>query len=346
MIGMTSSSRSCPTRGARPAWLAGGSAFLLSHLVAAMSFAADASDSSKAEALYEQGKKAAQANDFAHACPMFEQSQKLEPAIGTQFNLADCYEKTGRPATALALFREVARVAQMTGKSERQHSAQERARALEAAVPRLRVGLTSPRPGETVRLDGKDLDAASTALLQKEGLPVDVGAHAVHVEAHDAEPWETSTVVRALAPPDNVTVVTVPMLTIRTGLVAAPGADDHPQRPTVHHPLRPAAIGMMSLGAVGLGVGAAFGLLATAKKSDAACSGTDCSAAAPGSSDKLRDAQSDGTVSTIAFIAGGAVAAAGIALFVFAPPASDAPRSTPSARLEFGVSQLRVRGTF
>src|SRR5207244_2485294 len=88
-------------------------------------------EAERAEQLYTEAKKLAAEGHFSEACPMFEESQRLEPAIGTQFNLADCYDHTARPATALALFREVSRVARMSGKHERQRAADERIVVLE-----------------------------------------------------------------------------------------------------------------------------------------------------------------------------------------------------------------------
>lgn len=45
-----------------------------------------------------------QKGDWAAACPKFEESERLDPGIGTLYHLADCYEHVGRLATAWGLF--------------------------------------------------------------------------------------------------------------------------------------------------------------------------------------------------------------------------------------------------
>jgi hypothetical protein len=72
------------------------------------------------------------------------------------------------------------------------------------------------------------------------------------------------------------------------------------------------------LGIAGVGVGSAFGLVAMSKKNDAqnACP---AACATPDGVDKWKDAESTGNVSTIAFVAGGVLAAAGVVLWLTAP---------------------------
>lgn len=278
----------------------------------------------RAEQLYEEGKKLAAEGQTMQACPLFEESQRLEPAIGTQFNLADCYEKTGRAASALALFREVAKVAQLSNKQERLRAATERADALEKLVPRLRIVFVAPRPDQRARLDGRE------AATEGPGLPVDPGEHVVRVEAPGATAHETKVVIAAGG---GVTDVTVPELKVPVKEVVR--EIDAPR------PYRPLAIGLVAGGVVGLGLGTAFGLVAVGNKSDAHCEGVDCSAAGADAS-KLRDAQTAGTVSTVAFIAGGVLAAAGIVLWVAAPRG----HTGKSLALDLSSQELRVRGAF
>jgi hypothetical protein len=55
-----------------------------------------------AEALFEQARAAMAAGSYDIACARFRDSDKLDPAVGTRFNLADCEERRGRVATAAA----------------------------------------------------------------------------------------------------------------------------------------------------------------------------------------------------------------------------------------------------
>jgi hypothetical protein len=300
--------------------------------------------SERAEQLYTEGKRLAADGKYDVACPMFEESQRLEPAIGTQFNLADCLEKTGHAASALTLFREVARVAQMSGKQERQRAAEERITLLERSVARIRVtGPASPSSVEiSVRIDGKLVEHDELA----RGLPVDPGAHVVKVEATGYKPWSTTvtaTEAPATAPAD------VP--TDRVLEIAAPALEANAITPALTAPaapasaLRPLGLALAGGGAVGIAVGAIFGLQALSKRSDAGCNGTDCSAASAGSAATLRDAKSAGTVSTIGFVAGGVLAAAGIVLFVVAPR-GNASTTRASAQIVPGGTALALEGVF
>jgi hypothetical protein len=102
------------------------------------------------------------------------------------------------------------------------------------------------------------------------------------------------------------------------------------------------AVVIGGLGVVGLGVGTAFGALAMSKKSDASAVCPDVCATQDGAS-KWSDAKSAGTISTIAFAAGG-VAVAGAALLWFTAPSS--PSGGLSAQLGLGPGALHVRGSW
>jgi hypothetical protein len=73
----------------------------------------------------------------AQACPKFEESQRLDPGVGTQFNLADCYERTGRLASAYTTFIDVAAATRQLGQFEREAVARERAKSIKPRLSRL-----------------------------------------------------------------------------------------------------------------------------------------------------------------------------------------------------------------
>jgi hypothetical protein len=60
------------------------------------------SPSDTSDDLFRRGRAAAQTGDCRTALPLFEQSQRLEPAVGTLLNLAVCEEKLGLLAAARA----------------------------------------------------------------------------------------------------------------------------------------------------------------------------------------------------------------------------------------------------
>lgn len=267
----------------------------------------------RAEQLYNEGKQLATAGKFAEACPRFEESQKLDPGIGTQFNLADCYAHTGRPATALALFREVTKIAQMSGKAERQKAAEERATALEATVPRIRVVLTeraaaSAKHGDLiVRRDGAPLAPDDIG----KPMPVDPGEHVVAASASGHFPWEARVSVPAEGPALDVAV---------PALAEVPPP---PQKPRTS-PLTYLGLGAAGLGIATVAVGAVFGLVAVNGKNDAKCEGVDCRNAPDGSAQTLRDAQTSATLSTVFVVSGAVLIAGGTTLWLLAPKKSTA----------------------
>src|SRR5262249_26584812 len=68
---------------------------------------ASGNDPAAAEALFREGRAAAQKGDWETACPKLRESQRLDPAAGTLLNLADCEEHRGKVATAWQLYRQV-----------------------------------------------------------------------------------------------------------------------------------------------------------------------------------------------------------------------------------------------
>src|SRR5438309_4348973 len=52
-------------------------------------------DKKRADALFEDGRRYLATHEYALACTAFEQSQEADPAIGTQLNIALCYENWG-----------------------------------------------------------------------------------------------------------------------------------------------------------------------------------------------------------------------------------------------------------
>jgi TolA-binding protein len=85
--------------------IASRSAFVFCFFFATMARADARAD---AEKLFDEGRRAMQSGDYALACPKFEASNKADPAVGTQMNLAMCWEKLGKTASAWAMYMQVA----------------------------------------------------------------------------------------------------------------------------------------------------------------------------------------------------------------------------------------------
>jgi hypothetical protein len=160
--------------------LAFGLASLTAH-------AQTAENKAAAEALFDEGRTLMGKGDVAGACRKFEESDRLDTAPGTLLNLAGCYERLGKVASAWATYRRTAPLARERGQAEREKFARTRATELEPRLPRLRIMVPdgSRVDGLTVVRDGKDLGAS----LWGQALPVDPGTIQVTATARGRESW-------------------------------------------------------------------------------------------------------------------------------------------------------------
>ncbi|MBX3229347.1 MAG: hypothetical protein KIT84_17995 [Labilithrix sp.] len=275
-------------------------------------------DGGDAEALFVQGNALVAQGKYAEACPKLAESERLEPAIGTRFNLADCYEHLGRTASAHATFLDVARLAHAAGKFERERLAKERAAALAPRLAKVKLDVRSVANGLEIRID----DAVVPRATWRDEHVLDPGPHALTATAAGRAPLRLA----ATAKEGAVTVVAVPEL-------AAPRREAPPTAPDA-----PAGSGRRTLalalgggGVAGLVVGSIAGALALSSRSRAEdlCPQTTFRFRCPTEegADEWRSANTAGNVATIGFIAGGAMLVAAIAIWLTAPSA------TPSARL-------------
>ena len=118
-----------------------------------------ASREASAQAVFEDAKKLMAKNDFAAACPKFADSYQLDPAPGTQFNLANCYEKSGQTASAWATFKSAAASYKAHNRPDWETKARERASVIEPKLSKLTVFVAEGAvvPGLEVRRDGQAL---------------------------------------------------------------------------------------------------------------------------------------------------------------------------------------------
>jgi hypothetical protein len=283
--------------------------------LATPAFGQTPSNKAAAEALFIDGRNLMAQGKHAEACRKFEASQNLEPGIGTMLNLAQCYEATGRTASAWAQYREAIPLARAAGSREREDFATERSKALESRLSTLTIRAMSG-VALSVRRDGVAVDAAELGTP----IPVDPGPHQVEASAPGKAPWSTTVEVTGDAARVSVDI---PQLdeapsggTPPPSAAPAASPDSGNQGGSIQKPL---AIGIAAVGLVGLGVGTYFGLSAGSKWDDAKAACRDypyeCS---PQALDHQSSASSQATVSTVAFIAGGVAIAAGAVLWLTA----------------------------
>jgi serine/threonine-protein kinase len=290
--------------------------------------AAAAGDEATAEALFQQAREAMSKGDFAKACGMFEESYRLVPGVGTRFNLADCYERIGRTATAWAEFRDAAAASKLAGQKERANAARERADRLEGKLCRVTIQAGS-QSGLTVTRDGDVVGSGQWGVA----VPIDPGSHVLEAKAPGMKPWSTTFSI-ASCPAEKT--IAVPELMPQPAPVGPPPPPPPPplEEPKVAPPqssTRPILTwASLGLGVAGVAVGSYLGLRAWSLRDESNqnghCTGNQCDDRGQALRDESR---SFGTGATVAFAAGGALLVLGAVLWL---TDSTPPKSNPRAQ--------------
>ena len=123
-------------------------------LVPARAYAQGAGKQAAAQVLFEDAKKLMAKGDYAAACQKFADSQQDDPAPGTQYNLADCYEKNGQTASAWATFKSAAASYRAHNRADWEAKARDRAKTLEPKLSKLTLVVPPDVTGIEVRRDG------------------------------------------------------------------------------------------------------------------------------------------------------------------------------------------------
>jgi len=266
--------------------------------------------SDRAEALFEEGQQLLKAGNVAAACAKLEESYRLDPALGTLLNTAFCHGKQGRIGLAWREYRTAFVRATKDNQAQRAKFAQERATELEARLVRLRVTDAGSDKVEAIRVDGDPVEGDLDVVF------VEPGRHAIDLVVSsrgeqrtniDASPPEVRVAVRAKDAP--------------------PPPPPPPPRPPVPNPApapdssqRTIGWALLGVGAVGLGLGTAFGIKTFADKDaiGSDCFGEVCTAEGKKKGDT---AHTSALISTISFGVGIAAAGAGVYFLVSAPGA-------------------------
>ena len=217
-------------------------------LLLAATAPARAQTSAAAELAFRQGRKLMNEGRYKEACPKFEESQRLDPAPGTQLNIADCYEKVGRTASAWETFRAAETAATATGQTDFASEARKRAEALEPHLCKLAISAAEPGGDLEVTLDGKP----ATALVGS-AAPVDPGTHEVAASAPHKKGWRSSVEVRR---PGVTVTVEIPALEDEVAPRPNPPLPRPAPRGGRRHRMTPLAWGL----AIGAGAALAVGV--------------------------------------------------------------------------------------
>jgi hypothetical protein len=316
-----------------------------------------------AQELFDEAKQLMAVARYPEACAKLEESQQIDPGLGTQFHLADCWLHVGRTASAWTAFREVEAGAHTLAEAGRERVAHDRAAAIEPLLSRLSISIHSAggSPGLEIRQDGLLLGPDQCSVPN----PVDPGMHSIRAIAPKKRAWSVDIDVPAQA---AVVTVDVPPLddeSLSTSSVAAfappPPAASGPEargtfegRRGVTSSMPPdpvdgsvvqdggggqRAVGwfFVGSGAVALAAGAYFGArwVDDNGRGDVHCPRNACDATG---ADLRASAHTEGEVSAVTLASGGAAVLIG-AIIVAATPA---PRVVDRAR----AVNLHIRPTW
>jgi hypothetical protein len=343
------------------AWL-NATAMSVALLIApATSADVSSADSAVAQALFDEAKKLMAAGNFAQACPKLEESQRLDPTSGTLINLADCYEKQGRIASAWSAFLDAAAAANRAGHNDRGKAARDRAAALAPRLSKIAIAVAGGDTvaGIEVKRDGTVVGKAQWGVP----LPADQGLHKVTVSAPGRKTWEQSVLVKGGG--DTLTVA-VPELEMAGAPAAAPPAatpappappatplmppagavqpttDERPETSGGLSAQKSGALVAGGVGVAGIVVGSIFGLKAFSKHDEAALQ-CDPECHDQAGMDLKAEAKSAGNISTVAFVVGAAGLAGGALLWF---TAGSAKAGTSAPRVGFGPGGILVKGAW
>lgn len=293
-------------------------------IAVALAAVAGVAAADKADALFEKGKQQLAKKRYAEACATFEKVDGLDPGIGAKLNVARCYEEWGKLARAYRWYSDAEAMATET-KDKRAPKIKELAEALDNDVPRLTVSASAGADLEAaaITLDGEPIAAGK---LGKE-LRVDPGPHELAYRVKGAKKTKTLAIERGGAREVDLELP-------KKGEAGEPADGDSKPPPTdeskpppdvpLAHPGRTRRIAggaLMGAGVIGLGIAGylAFDARDTYNTAlDAHCMGAKDMCSAEGLQ-LTGDARSRANVATVISIAGVALAAGGIVLYLTAP---------------------------
>jgi tetratricopeptide (TPR) repeat protein len=279
--------------------------------VIALATPAHANNREKADTLFKQGKKLMSDKRYADACESFENSQKLDPTIGTQLNIARCYEEWGKLASAYTAYIAAERMA-IDAKDDRAPKIRELLDALEPNVPKLTLHAPSGARDVVATLDGERVATLGEVML------VDPGPHTIE--------WSSGggAKQRRTVPIDRGSESEV---TLDAPVVGNPNRRDtkrlrtDPAAPAPGRTQRMVGIGLGGAGIVAIGVSSYMTLSARSDYNDALdmhCGGMKNNCDMTGL-EVTRDARSTANKATVVFLVGAALVGGGAALYFLAP---------------------------
>jgi hypothetical protein len=270
--------------------------------------------------LYKQAVESANAGRWGEAAETLKDVLAIRSSAKVRFTLGQAEEQVGRLAAAYEAYAQALADGEAAGEEDVAAAAGRAMHTLAPRVPVVRVWVTGEASaGATATIDGRPAPPGQP-------VRVDPGAHRISVKAPGARPTESTIEVgegQRVDVPVRLEAegATVGSTSPSTSTAPATSAVEPagPSLATKDRSWRAAGLVVLGTGAVGLVVGTYFGFEAISKNNASnrgGCTGDACTASGYATRENAR---SDATVSTVMFVAGGVLAASGVALWLMAP---------------------------
>ncbi|HEY2516138.1 MAG TPA: hypothetical protein VGI39_34945, partial [Polyangiaceae bacterium] len=146
---------------------------------------AHADDRAAARTMFDEGRRLMKAGKVAEACAKFEASSHLTQTAGVRLNLAVCWAKQGRTASAWGMYDEARALAERSGDTAAIEVADKGKAELGPKLSKLVVTVATGTPGIEVTRDGEPVPAGAYGM----GVPVDPGEHRIEAHAAGRKAW-------------------------------------------------------------------------------------------------------------------------------------------------------------
>jgi hypothetical protein len=273
---------------------------------------------------FEEAMKLMRDGMFAQACPKLEEALAAEKTMIIRFRLAECYEQTGKLASALNAYREVAGEAALKNLSDREAFAKKKAAELLPRVSKLKL-LVPPEVGAIAELEilvnGVVLERSSWAAET----PLDLGTHSIVVNGPGYRTWlfefelKGEREIRTIQVPNQIEAVAPTPTPTNTPTPT-------PETPDDGGGLSTQAIAGISVGAAGVVltiVGIAVGVAAKGDYDDSLVGCNAQNQCTQQALDAQESAVVSGNVATALFVIGLAATAGGVVMWILAPSDDD-----------------------
>jgi hypothetical protein len=329
------------------AWL---SAIVATPLLAMQipAFAQSTEDRAAARATAQMGLQAMEEKRWADAVDLFTRAESLAHAPTILLYLARSDAQIGKLVEAQEAYMQVAHETLPPNASQpfvqAQADAQKELEALRPRIPVLTITVANAPPSLAVTMDSKAVRSAILGLP----FPVNPGEHTLRATADGMTSSETKVSLKE-GGHESAKLELVPLppsSKVAAGNTASPsagessssrfrpgsgGAGDLPSPAAEGSPktglgsMQIAGIATGAAGVVGIALGAVFGAQAFSAKSQqlSDCGGPGACPNQAGANSEHKDAGNDATISTVAFVAGGLLAAGGATLFFVGRPSQE-----------------------